>query len=136
MPVAPAPTATDTALEAFLRQSTSALSSASGSGEVNDLTSLVKKKKKPVPTPGVIQEEIKPTASSDAQGGVTAAGTEENTIVIRPEGGEQAATKRKADDQPKDGGEEEEEGGHAPAELGETAPKKAKLESDAAAGSA
>ncbi|KAG0659814.1 hypothetical protein C6P46_005017 [Rhodotorula mucilaginosa] len=121
VPVAPAPTATDTALEAFLRQSTATMSSASASGEVNDLTSLVKKKKKPVPAPGVVQEEIKP--SPDATGGA-AAGAEENTIVIRPEEEEQAATKRKADDEPKG-----EEGGAAD---GETAPKKAKLESDAA----
>ncbi|GAA5960638.1 hypothetical protein JCM8115_001777 [Rhodotorula mucilaginosa] len=121
VPVAPAPTATDTALEAFLRQSTATMSSASASGEVNDLTSLVKKKKKPVPAPGVVQEEIKP--SPDATGGA-AAGAEENTIVIRPEEEEQAATKRKADDEPKG-----EEGGAAG---GETAPKKAKLESDAA----
>ncbi|GAA5889679.1 hypothetical protein JCM6882_007101 [Rhodosporidiobolus microsporus] len=47
VPVAPTPTASDSALEALLRGSMSAMQSATASGQVNDLTGLVKKKKKP-----------------------------------------------------------------------------------------
>ncbi|GAA5987312.1 hypothetical protein JCM10908_001904 [Rhodotorula pacifica] len=108
VPVAPAPTASDTALEAYLRLQTAAISS-SGSGEINDLTSLVKKKKKPVPAPGVVQEEIKPA--------------EENTFVIKKD--EDASTteavKRKV---------EEDSEANADAE---SAQKKAKVEDGAAA---
>ncbi|GAA5984185.1 hypothetical protein JCM11641_005142 [Rhodosporidiobolus odoratus] len=47
IPTAPTPTASDSALEALLRDSMSAVASAAASGTVNDLTGLVKKKKRP-----------------------------------------------------------------------------------------
>ncbi|BGP17534.1 hypothetical protein JCM10213_004076 [Rhodosporidiobolus nylandii] len=51
VPTAPAPTASDSALEALLRDSMSAVANATASGTVNDLTGLVKKKKKPAAAP-------------------------------------------------------------------------------------
>ncbi|GAA5867029.1 hypothetical protein JCM3774_003760 [Rhodotorula dairenensis] len=120
VPVAPAPTATDTALEAFLRQSSAAAASTSGAGEVHDLTSLVKKKKKPVPAPGVVQEEIKKPDS--------AATAEENTIVVRDgPSSDVVPAKRKTDE-----GEPAEADG-ASSTNGDSGPsKRAKVEQDAA----
>ncbi|GAA6036740.1 hypothetical protein JCM8097_003454 [Rhodosporidiobolus ruineniae] len=97
IPTAPAPTASDAALEALLRGSLGAVASASASGTVNDLTGLVKKKKKPVEK--VVVEE---TVEGGEKGGA-----EENVLVVvgAPKKEEEEASageekgKRKADAQ-------------------------------------
>ncbi|GAA5999803.1 uncharacterized protein JCM10292_003751 [Rhodotorula paludigena] len=95
VPEAPAPTAADSALEALLRQSSNAMASAAASGSINDLTSLVKKKKKAAPAPGIVQEEVKPAPADGAQGGA-----EENLLVVKEEvdGASAEGSKRKADE--------------------------------------
>ncbi|GAA5849110.1 hypothetical protein JCM8547_006449 [Rhodosporidiobolus lusitaniae] len=55
IPTAPAPSASDTALEALLRDSMNAVASAQASGTVNDLSGLVKKKKKPAAAPALVE---------------------------------------------------------------------------------
>ncbi|GAA5852323.1 hypothetical protein JCM5353_006048 [Sporobolomyces roseus] len=70
VPTEPEPSASDKALEDFLRQATGVNSSA----PVNDLNSLVKKKKKPISTPaaGVVKKEEAPiegtVVEEDGQG--------------------------------------------------------------------
>ncbi|POY75299.1 hypothetical protein BMF94_1670 [Rhodotorula taiwanensis] len=104
VPVAPAPSAADSALEAFLRQSSATLR-ADPAAPVNDLSSLVKKKKKVEPAPGIIQEEVKEPA------------VEENVIVIKKQEGDEVPDgKRKADDDA--------------TTVGEGVAKKAKVEGD------
>ncbi|GAA6010082.1 hypothetical protein JCM10207_007550 [Rhodosporidiobolus poonsookiae] len=106
VPTAPAPSAADSALEALLRDSMGAVASAAASGQVNDLTGLVKKKKK-APAAAAVKEVVE-----EEIGGGVAKGGEENVVVREAEEGEKG--KRKA-----------EEG----AEAGET--KKAKVEGEA-----
>lgn len=102
--MAPAPSAADSALEAFLRQSSATLR-ADPAAPVNDLSSLVKKKKKVEPAPGIIQEEVKEPA------------VEENVIVIKKQEGDEVPDgKRKADDDA--------------TTVGEGVAKKAKVEGD------
>ncbi|GAA5868053.1 hypothetical protein JCM1840_003667 [Sporobolomyces johnsonii] len=82
IPVAPAPSAADRALEELLRGAVGA-SAGSSSGTVNDLTSLVKKKKKaPVAAPS-------PAAAAEAKG--------EESVKAEEEEGE-GKGKRKAED--------------------------------------
>ncbi|GAA5827466.1 hypothetical protein JCM11251_003823 [Rhodosporidiobolus azoricus] len=88
VPTAPAPTASDSALEALLRGSMSAMQSATASGQVNNLNSLVKKKKKPV-EPKVVEEHVE---------GGKKGGEEENVLHVPPQGGEEDGKgKRKAE---------------------------------------
>ncbi|BGP25723.1 histone-binding protein [Rhodotorula toruloides] len=91
VPTAPTPTATDSALEALLRQSSSAMAQAAASGSVNDLTGLVKKKKKAVPTPGIVEEHVEGEGRGKG-------GEEENVLVDKLAQGEEAAGKRKAEE--------------------------------------
>ncbi|GAA5926342.1 Hif1p [Sporobolomyces koalae] len=58
VPTEPAPSASDLALESFLRSATGAAPAGSTSAPVNDLNSLVKKKKKPTPAPA--SEQARP----------------------------------------------------------------------------
>ncbi|BGP56357.1 hypothetical protein JCM8202_000367 [Rhodotorula sphaerocarpa] len=100
VPVAPAPTASDSALEAFLRQSTAALRAGGEGGEpapVNDLSSLVKKKKKapeaaaaPV-VGGGAEGEVKPEVKAEA-----AAEGNKRTAGDESEAGEGPAAAKKA----------------------------------------
>ncbi|BGO92599.1 hypothetical protein NBRC10512_004303 [Rhodotorula toruloides] len=99
IPTAPAPTSTDSALEALLRQSSSAMAEAAASGAVNDLTGLVKRKKKVVPVPGVVEEHL-------AGGAEGKGGEEENVVVVKPVKGDEGEGKRKAE---KEGAEEGQE---------------------------
>ncbi|GAA5820584.1 hypothetical protein JCM3770_007166 [Rhodotorula araucariae] len=99
VPEAPAPTAADAALEALLRQSQGVMAQAAASGSVNDLTSLVKRKKK-APAARVVSEEVRP--AEDARGGA-----EENIIKLEPpkeEGVPAEGAKRKAEDTAEAGG--------------------------------
>ncbi|BGP41166.1 hypothetical protein JCM10449v2_005137 [Rhodotorula kratochvilovae] len=98
VPEAPAPSAADSALEALLRQSQGVMAQAAASGSVNDLTSLVKRKKKaPAAAAGkVVSEEVHPKAEG-AKGG-----EEENSFKVEAQKEEEAAAgegaKRKAED--------------------------------------
>ncbi|BGP33273.1 hypothetical protein JCM10296v2_005067 [Rhodotorula toruloides] len=98
IPTAPAPTSTDSALEALLRQSSSAMAQAAASGAVNDLTGLVKRKKKQVPVPGIVEEHVE--VGEGKKGG-----EEENVVVVKPAPGEEAEGKRKAEEGAEDGKE-------------------------------
>uniref|UniRef100_A0A0K3C7N8 BY PROTMAP: gi/472583631/gb/EMS21264.1/ histone-binding protein [Rhodosporidium toruloides NP11] gi/647396993/emb/CDR39760.1/ RHTO0S04e08856g1_1 [Rhodosporidium toruloides] n=1 Tax=Rhodotorula toruloides TaxID=5286 RepID=A0A0K3C7N8_RHOTO len=96
IPTAPAPTSTDSALEALLRQSSSAMAEAAASGAVNDLTGLVKKKKKAMPEREVVEEHLE---------GGGKGGEEENVLVVKSPQGEEAEGKRKAVEGAEDGKE-------------------------------
>lgn len=51
------------------------MAQAAASGAVNDLTGLVKKKKKVAPVPGVVEEHVE---------GETKGGEEDNLVVVKP----------------------------------------------------
>ncbi|GAA6060568.1 hypothetical protein JCM10212_006803 [Sporobolomyces blumeae] len=101
IPTAPEPSASDLALEQFLRQATGVGASSAGPAPVNDLTSLVKKKKKVEPTaePSTqttpsVKSDVKVEDPADADG----KGKRKAEDEMEKEGGELSEKKVKVDD--------------------------------------